>query len=253
MIQKLTIEHKNELINLIEKDLIHNLQFVAYYPFLDNQDPRFGYYGFFEGQELVGALYFSPFNMGITVQDGIDPDVFKEKLSTLPSKFLYGKESVLTRVSPLPNRKDHPYCYGKLPIGKLPDDIPQRVEQASKHDFKPLLAFYKGKNIQFEMEELLPPLIERGLVFIVKDGQKVISSALAHSTTQDFCLIGAVYTNPDYQGQRLAYYSVLALTQHLHHHGITPYLFFEDHLPHLHRFYSIFGFEKEADYIMLHE
>lgn len=253
VIKILTPEHKDELITLVEQDLIHNLQFVEYYPFLDNHDPRFGFYGCFENQELVGALYFSPFNMGITLQDGIDPAVFKEKLATLPSKFLYGKKDILTSVSPLPNRKDHPYSYGRLPIGKLVDDVPDKVVQATQQDFTPLLEFYEGKNIQLEMEELLPHLIDRGLVFIVKDGPKVISSALAHSITKDFCLIGAVYTDPDYQGQRLAYYSVLALTQHLHHQGITPYLFFEDHLPHLHRFYGKFGYEKEADYLMLHE
>ncbi|MYL35151.1 hypothetical protein [Pontibacillus yanchengensis] len=152
------------------------------------------------------------------MKEGIDPNVFKEKLSSLPSTFLYGKKSILTKVLPLPNRKEHSYCYGKLPIGKLPDDIPQNVVQATKYDIDSLLTFYDGKNIQLEMEELLPSLIEKGLVFIVKDGQHLISSALAH-TTENFCLIGAVYTNPNYQDQRLAYYSVLALTQHLHRHG----------------------------------
>jgi len=67
--QLLNKEGEDTLVALLEKERIHNLQFYEYLPFLSNQDKCFLAFIKDVDEELIGAVYFSPFYMGFTLKN----------------------------------------------------------------------------------------------------------------------------------------------------------------------------------------
>lgn len=253
MFQLLNEKDKQALVALLDKDRIHNLQFYEYLPYLSNEDKRFGYYGKYAEGELIGAIYFSPFNMGFTIENQLPVDEVHERLCTLPSKFLFGRKDVLEKLKPIPSRNVYPYNYGSIPINSCTYKELPTVQQATKDDIQSLCSFYEGKNIQIEIPELIESFIEKGDVFIVKENQAILSAALAHSISGSHAIIGGVYTEDGHQGKGYAHECVAALTQHLHSKQITPFLFYDAQLNHLKRFYDKLGFHFECEYLFIHE
>ncbi|MFC0522379.1 GNAT family N-acetyltransferase [Pontibacillus salicampi] len=241
------------LLHLLEKDKIHNLPFYGYLPYLSNIDSRFGFYGKYKEDQLIAAVYFSPYNMGVAIEEeGIIHEVY-DLLVTLPSTFLYGRKDILEKMGEFPYRSPHPYAYGYLT--PLEDEFNERVAaQATFNDKQQLLSFYEGKNIQLELAELLDSLLAQGNVFVVRnEAGTIASAAIAHSETEEYALIGAVYTNEDDGGKGYAGAVVQALRVHLSHKGITPFLFYEADKKQLEHFYEKLSFEKVADYVMWHD
>lgn len=254
MLKKLDVHFERDLINLIKEDEVNNLQFYEYLPYLSNQDERFGFYGYFNEGALIGALYYSPFNTGFAVKDPLYIyEFFREVLSTTESMYIFGRHDYIQRLGELPNREIHVFRYGSLPIqNHYPKETPKEVKQATKADIPALIAFYKNKDIMIEIPERIESIIEKGSVFIVKQDEEVISAALAHSETEKYALIGAVYTAPEHTGKGYGVKTLRALVQHLHQHRITPYLFYEKELVHLEKIYKTFSFQHHNDIWMLY-
>ncbi|MFD1020424.1 GNAT family N-acetyltransferase [Thalassobacillus hwangdonensis] len=251
--QLLNLQDKQALLALLEKDKKNTLQFYEYLPYLSNEDDRFGFYGRYVNGELVSAVYFSPFNMGFTLVDDCYLSEVNDLLGVLPSMYIYGPKELLEKLDRFPGRRPHPYIYGSLPIEDEMLDQPTNVEKAKKDDIPAIREFYDGKDIMIEVPELIESIVEKGNIFIVKDEDEIVSAALSHSETDEYALIGGVYTEEGYEGNGYAYECVSALTQHLHDQDITPYLFYEARLEHLGYFYSKFSFEFECDYLMLYD
>lgn len=254
LLTKLDLTDKGELIDLIKHDEVNNLQFMEYLPYLSNEDDRFGFYGHYDHDKLVGALYYSPFNTGFAIKDPLYIyNFFKEALSTTTSSYIFGRHDYIQRLGEIPDREVHVYRYGSLPIAHHKSfEVPKEIQPATKQNIPAILSFYKDKDIMIEVEDRIHSIIEKGSMYIVKEEERIVSAALAHSETDHYALVGAVYTEEDYQGNGYGIKTLKALVQHLHDQNKTPYLFYEEALPHLERMYASLSFEHHTDIWMLY-
>ncbi|KGX84866.1 GNAT family N-acetyltransferase [Pontibacillus marinus] len=254
MLRKLEEKDLSQLLEIIQADEVNNLQFYEYLPYLSNEDERFGFYGKFTNNKLEGALYFSPFNTGFAIQNPLYIyDYFKDILTETSSMYIFGRHDYIQRLGQITGRDIHVYRYGFLPIKRYNNgDIAKRVERASKEDIPELISFYEEKDIMIEIPERIEHIIEKGSIFVRRDGDKIVSAALAHSETDQYALIGAVYTEYDYQGKGYGMHCLKALVQHLHQQEKTPYLFYEEALQHLEGIYQKLSFQHETDIWMLY-
>ena len=254
MLRKLEEKDLPQLLDIIREDEVNNLQFYEYLPYLNNQYERFGFYCKFDEDNLVGALYFSPFNTGFAIQNPLYIyNYFKDMLTKTSSMYIYGRHDYIQRLGEITGREVHVYRYGFLPIKKYNNgDIAKYVERATRDDIPELISFYDGKDIMIEISDRIGELIDKGSVFVRKEGDRIVAAALAHSETDEYALIGAVYTEADFQGNGYGMYCLKALVQHLHQQEKTPYLFYEEALQHLDGFYQKFSFQHETDIWMLY-
>lgn len=254
MLRKLDEHDLPQLLELIKEDEVNNLQFYEYLPYISNQDDRFGFYGKFKESKLVGALYYSPFNTGFAIQNPLFiHHYFKDILASTSSMYIFGRHDYIQRLGEITGRDVHVYRYGYLPIKRYNNgDIAKHVQRASEDDIPELISFYKGKDIMIEIADRIHRIVAKGSVFVRKEKGQIVSAALAHSETEEYALIGAVYTADDFQGKGYGMNCLKALVQHLHQQSKTPYLFYEKALHHLDGFYERFSFQHKTDIWMLY-
>lgn len=259
MLKRLHLTDKPALLELIKADETNNLQFYEYVDYLKQPDPRFGFIGYFDDGRLTGAMYYSPFNMGITVLDPEDVPRFRKKIMAAPSAYLFGRSDILSRLGDLPERKVHLYRYGYLPIkkGHSPNrhtetDCSLMIHRAGQSHISSIKEFYRDKDIMIEIPDRIDNIVQSGSAFFVREGERVVSAALAHSETEHYALIGAVYTDESAQGKGYGKQCLKALVHHLHRKGKTPYLFYDSSLPHLHKLYKSFSFVHTRNYWMMY-
>ncbi|MGD6830635.1 GNAT family N-acetyltransferase [Sutcliffiella halmapala] len=240
---------------MLAKDRRNNLQFYEYLEYLHNEDDRFGFFGYYDNHQLVAVQYFSPLNTGISLihKDKHYISLLKKHIEQISSTYLYGRADILSQLGDMPNRKTYPYWYGYLNRtndSPLPTNSP--VNQATLEDIHAITDFYADKEIMIEIPERLPNIMKNGSAFIVKEGNKVVSIALAHSETSKYALIGGIYTDDDSRGKGYAFACTSALANHLYKKYKTPFLFYDVTLSHLHSFYQELGFTLTEEYVMLY-
>lgn len=238
---------------MISEDQVNHLQFYEYIEYLHNEDPRFGYYGYYHQSRLVAIQFFSPLNTGISFGENQYIPLLEEEVSMISSTYLYGPANVLSQFKECSTRKPYLYHYGFLnkkgEVGKR-NHIP--VTQATFDDIQAVTEFYRDKEIMIEVPERLMNIVKKGSVFLVKEASNIQSIALAHSETSNYALIGGVYTSDDARGKGYAYACCQALVDYLTHHHKTPYLFYDSTLPHLDTFYRSLGFTFTEQYMLLY-
>ncbi|WP_226682958.1 GNAT family N-acetyltransferase [Sutcliffiella horikoshii] len=245
--------NQRELVELLDNDQRNNLQFYEYLEYLHNKDKRFGFYGYYDHHKLVAVQYFSPLNTGISLMDKHYLSLLKQHLIKTSSTYLFGKADILSLLGDMPNRQKYPYCYGYLSkTNQSPLPINSPVNQATFDNIPAIEEFYADKDIMIEVQERLPNIIRNGSAFIVKEGSKVVSIAMAHSETSQYALIGGIYTDEDSRGKGYGLACTRALTDHLHNKQRTPFLFYDATLPHLHLFYQALGFKLTDEYVLLY-
>lgn len=253
MFRKLEVKDEASLRSLIDKDEVNNLQFYEYLSYLTNEDERFGYYGLFNKDELVGSLYFSPFNIGLTVKKFSLIPEFKDIIHRSSSMYLYGKKDILKELGPFHEKGEyHLYHYGYIPKDPALTASEGVAIQATFDDIPAIRSFYKNKEIMIEIDEQIEKYINNGSIFIVKEGGKVVAGALAHSETDKYALIGAVYTDKETIGKGYGSMCLIKLIENLHTKNKKPFLFYDATLPHLVRLYEKLNFRKTEDYWMLY-
>jgi len=249
MFKRLGEENRQELIELIKMDEQNNLQFYEYLSYLQEDDDQYGFQGLYKQGNLVGAMYFSPLNMGLTVKDFSYLSSFKELLESRSSTYLYGRKDILEKIGEIQGRKPYLYRYGYLSSqGDKPRFNTDIVEQITLEDISSIQDFYGDKEIMIEIPDRLESIITNGSAFMVKEQGKVASVALAHSESNEAAIIGAVYTDPAIQGKGYGSKCLLKLVDHLHSSNKKPYLFYDASLAHLDKLYQRLSFVHTDDY-----